>query len=369
MNDKHTKNPTTGPVKQASGSGSFWSWLYPLVIALVGAMAIQYVFVRVAQIQWRPAYSWSLYLGLYLICSWVFKRYVFRSANTGAMRHPALDWPVPGPIRKAGRLGQAAAFLTATFLSVFNPFLLLQQLRLTFGQMATSRRLAGSETDVANYQTRVTYRLPLEGEWLVYHGGHTPETSHSWQVLNQRYAYDFVKADSGFSRHRGTGRHLKDYYCYGEAILAAADGEVVAVHDGHHESPFTGYFMPDFLATQLAGNHVIIRHDKGEYGFYAHLIPGSIPVGIGDKVAQGGIIGRCGFSGNSTEPHLHFHLQDGPDFYSAMGLPVRFADIVVDGAYTDDVVVERGMWVSKAGSPAMHAPPAPVRGLTPRNPE
>jgi hypothetical protein len=350
MDDYGTKSPATGPAKGAGRAGSFWSWLYPLSIALAGATAIQYVLVHFVQIQWRPAYSWSLYIGLYLVCNWIFKRYVFRSDTIAATRHPALDWPVPGPIRKAGRPGQAAAFLTSTFLSVFNPFLLVQQLRITFGQMATSRRLAGTETDVANYQTRVTYRLPLEGEWLVYHGGHSPETSHSWQVLNQRYAYDFVKADPGFSRHRGSGRRLQDYYCYDEPILAAAGGEIVALHDGHHESPFTGYFMPDFLATQMAGNHVIIRHAEGEYGFYAHLIPGSIPVEVGDSVSQGDIIGRCGFSGNSTEPHLHFHLQDGPGFYSAMGLPVRFADIVVDGAYMAEVIVERGMRVSHAGS-------------------
>ena len=102
-------------------------------------------------------------------------------------------------------------------------------------------------------------------------------------------------------------------------------------------------------------NHIIIRHAEGEYGFYAHLIPDSITVEIGDKVGQGDIIGRCGFSGNSSEPPLHFHLQDGPDFYSAMGLPVRFADIIVNGAYTDEVVVERGMRVSCAESSAMRA--------------
>ncbi len=44
----------------------------------------------------------------------------------------------------------------------------------------------------------------------------------------------------------------------------------------------------------------------------------------GDTVKQGQVIGRCGHSGHSSEPHLHFHLQDTPSLFSSMGLPIRF---------------------------------------------
>ncbi|MCB9474176.1 MAG: M23 family metallopeptidase [Candidatus Delongbacteria bacterium] len=123
---------------------------------------------------------------------------------------------------------------------------------------------------------------------------HAVTADHTAQAHRLHHAGDCS------AHHRGNGQHLKDYCWYAEAILAAADGEVVAVHDGHHESPFIGYFMPDFLATQIAGNHVIIRHGEGEYGFHAHLIPGTVPVEVGDTVNQGDLIGRCKYSRNST---------------------------------------------------------------------
>ena len=61
------------------------------------------------------------------------------------------------------------------------------------------------------------------------------------------------------------------------------------------------------------------RHADGEFGFYAHLIKGTIPVRIGDKVRAGDEIGRCGHTGHSSEPHLHFHLQDTPSIFTGMG--------------------------------------------------
>jgi murein DD-endopeptidase MepM/ murein hydrolase activator NlpD len=61
-------------------------------------------------------------------------------------------------------------------------------------------------------------------------------------------------------------------------------------------------------------------------------VRGSVLVTIGPHVTRGQQIGRCGHSGFSTEPHLHFHAQDREDFYSSAGVPVVFADLVVDSA-------------------------------------
>ncbi len=157
------------------------------------------------------------------------------------------------------------------------------------------------------------------------------ETSHSWDILGQRFALDLVQADAAFRRHEGSGRRLEQYFCYGEAIVAAADGTVVRVEDGVADAPFVGWGFCDFTARHFAGSHVIIRHAEGEFGVYAHLIKGSVCVRPGDTVRQGDLVGRCGHSGHSTEPHLHFHLQDSPDFFRGMGLPIRFHDIVVNG--------------------------------------
>lgn len=73
---------------------------------------------------------------------------------------------------------------------------------------------------------------------------------------------------------------------------------------------------------RIDGNHVLIRHEKGEYSLYAHLLKDSISVKTGDKVSAGQQIGCVGSSGSSYLPHLHFHVMldgiDGP------GVPVQF---------------------------------------------
>ena len=96
----------------------------------------------------------------------------------------------------------------------------------------------------------------------------------------------------------------------------------------------------------MAGNHVIIKHAESEYGFYAHLVRGSIGVKVGEVIRQGDVIGQCGFSGNSTEPHLHFHLQDAADFYSSIGLPVKFENVIIDRTPVQNAVIERGTRVA-----------------------
>ena len=78
---------------------------------------------------------------------------------------------------------------------------------------------------------------------------------------------------------------------------------------------------------KIAGNHVILRHDVSGgpvYSVYAHLQPGSVTAKVGERVKVGARIGKLGGSGNSTEPHLHFHLCDSPDALMCRGLPVHF---------------------------------------------
>jgi murein DD-endopeptidase MepM/ murein hydrolase activator NlpD len=61
----------------------------------------------------------------------------------------------------------------------------------------------------------------------------------------------------------------------------------------------------------VAGNHIVVDIGNGHFAFYAHLKPGSLRVRVGDRVKRGQVLGLVGNSGNSTEPHLHFHISDG----------------------------------------------------------
>lgn len=181
-------------------------------------------------------------------------------------------------------------------------------------------------TAKSDYLTAASLRLPFEGAWNVAWGGRTIEQNQHVVVANQRFAYDFLVVEGG-TTHRGNGTRNEDYFAYGRAIVAPAAGRVVARVDGIAEN------VPGSMdAAHLAGNHVIIDHGHGEHSLLAHLVPGSLLVQLGDQVTSGQPLGRCGNSGHSSEPHLHFHLQDGARLGEGVGLPAQFQDYVADGA-------------------------------------
>jgi murein DD-endopeptidase MepM/ murein hydrolase activator NlpD len=74
----------------------------------------------------------------------------------------------------------------------------------------------------------------------------------------------------------------------------------------------------------VLGNHVILDLGDGVYAVFAHLRRGSLRVAKGDRVQAGDLLGEVGNSGNSSEPHLHFHLMDGPRPLIAAGVPFAF---------------------------------------------
>ena len=99
-----------------------------------------------------------------------------------------------------------------------------------------------------------------------------------------------------------------------------ADGTVVqAVNNLPNQVPGK---LPEHIAIQDAdGNHVVQKLGPGQYALYAHMIPGSVTVQPGQQVRRGQVLGRVGNSGNTSEPHLHFHLMNGPSPLGSSGRP------------------------------------------------
>ncbi len=196
-----------------------------------------------------------------------------------------------------------------------------------------SLRLPNSDT----YVSSIKYSLPFSGNWIVVNGGTQKTFSHSWNIPTQRYAYDFLILDENGKSYQGDQTEAVNYYCYGKTILAPADGKVVEVGSDAPNSSIFRNGQVDCAARDMRGNYILICHAKAEYSLLAHLQPGSICVKTGDCVKRGQSIARCGNSGNSSEPHLHFHLQDGSSFFYSAGLPIRFEDLVVNRAsnYSD----------------------------------
>jgi murein DD-endopeptidase MepM/ murein hydrolase activator NlpD len=79
---------------------------------------------------------------------------------------------------------------------------------------------------------------------------------------------------------------------------------------------------------QADGNHVILDLGNGHYALYAHLAPNSVKVVQGQRVRQGDVLGLVGSSGNSSEPHLHFQVSDGPNPLASNGVPYLVGQFV-----------------------------------------
>jgi murein DD-endopeptidase MepM/ murein hydrolase activator NlpD len=102
---------------------------------------------------------------------------------------------------------------------------------------------------------------------------------------------------------------------------------VAGAHDGEPDMR-PGRASRNYAAP--LGNHVVLKLATGTYLVVAHLQPGTVAVAAGRRVEEGTVLGRCGNSGNTSEPHIHIHHQrQDPAVYPvnfAEGLPLYFRD-------------------------------------------
>jgi hypothetical protein len=148
----------------------------------------------------------------------------------------------------------------------------------------------------------------------------------------ERFAIDYVQVGADGGTFTGDQNQNSSYHCYGQSAYAVADGVVSAFKDGIPENkPGDNSRAVTITKETIGGNHVILDIGGGQFAFYAHLQPGKIRVKLGDHVKVGDIIGLVGNSGNSTEPHLHFHISNRNSPLESEGLPYAMESFVLRG--------------------------------------
>jgi urea transporter len=172
-----------------------------------------------------------------------------------------------------------------------------------------------------------------------------------------RYALDFIRTEQACS-YRNNGCELADFLAFDEAVLSPAWGTVVACRDD----------IPDNApgAMNLAenwGNHVLIAIGGDLFVLLAHLRQASLSVAPGSPVVPGTLLGRCGNSGRSAQPHLHLHVQRGA-WLGAPTLPFHLSHCLVNGrSYVLDARPEPGQTLELAtGAATLAAACAPEHG-------
>ncbi|GAA0732832.1 hypothetical protein GCM10009430_46370 [Aquimarina litoralis] len=190
-----------------------------------------------------------------------------------------------------------------------------------------------------NYQTKTDLELPFNEEWYVFVGGRTHQDGGHHFITRgtgQRYAYDLAIVIDG-SSFSGDSSKNENHYCFGKRLNAPANGKIIAMENNIDDNYLSGTVNDNINDSNLAGNYILIDHFNGEYSLLAHLKKGSVLVNLGDIVTKGQEIGQAGNSGNSTGPHLHYHLQNSPNYLNGIGLPAQFRNY-----YEDDTLVDRG---------------------------
>jgi len=175
-----------------------------------------------------------------------------------------------------------------------------------------------------------TISAPLRGDNWLAHNAPANSSGHRRAFIPvngraqiaQRFAIDWARLNADGKTFTGDAKDNKNYRAYGSDALAVADGVVTEIKDGIPENipGINSRAVPITLET-IGGNHAVLDIGHGRYAFYAHLQPGSLKVKLGDHVKRGQVLGLVGNSGNSTEPHLHFHLSNGNSPLGSEGIP------------------------------------------------
>jgi murein DD-endopeptidase MepM/ murein hydrolase activator NlpD len=192
------------------------------------------------------------------------------------------------------------------------------------------------------YKMKASLRLPFRGTWWVFWGGRSERENYHARALDQRGACDFVVWHGG-STFSGDGNRNEDYGAWNQAVLAPANGVVV---DAVNDVPDNRPRLETSNLNAPAGNHVVLDMGNEEYAVLSHLRQGSVRVRAGQSVKAGDLLGQCGNSGTTTEPHIHMHVQDRKELFGrALSLPMQFTRLSVDGRLVPNGAPRQGQFV------------------------
>ncbi|HJF30748.1 MAG TPA: M23 family metallopeptidase [Sporosarcina psychrophila] len=176
------------------------------------------------------------------------------------------------------------------------------------------------------------YNMPIKDEWFVFWGGKNEFLNYHYVYESQRYAYDLVVMKDN-QTYKDKKMRNENYYAFNKEVVAPADGKVVKVINNIIDN-----VPSEMNELQPAGNYIVIKHFNNEYSLLAHFKQYSIMVKEGEDVKQGQVVGLCGNSGNSSEPHIHFQVMDSPDINNCKSICILFTDGIVP--IQDDIVTQ-----------------------------
>ena len=190
--------------------------------------------------------------------------------------------------------------------------------------------------------------------------------ANGWIYYGQRFAIDWMRLDDAGRLVHGDPADVHNYSCYGVDVLAVADGTVVQVLDALGDQPPGKLPDPKTMTVEnVLGNHVILDLGGGVYAFYAHMEKGSIRVAEGQRVKRGEVLGKLGNSGNTSAPHLHFHLMEGPSALASNGIPYVIDSFALAGRIPAEKDPAKADSIEGSWSGGLFPSPSPRHGQFP----
>jgi len=197
---------------------------------------------------------------------------------------------------------------------------------------------------------------PVRGNnWVAQNGCCDPGWAHRDAIMpvnmklnnSQRFAIDWTRTNDQGNFYTGDQTKNESYVDYGTPVYAVADGTVTSTLD-NLEANAPGK-LPDpetITVDNIDGNHIIMDIGGGVYAMYAHFIKGSLSVKPGDKIKKGQQIAKLGNTGNSSAPHLHFQLMNGPSIFEADAVPYVLDNFGYQGQVSQASIWEADSYLS-----------------------